>query len=448
MSELIATSGTRAIVGTGATGLSVARFLAARGERFVLLDTRTNPPNLAQIQREFSDVPLELGELRQDTLQLADEIVLSPGVPKNTPAIVAAEQTGVPVIGDIELFARHARAPLVAITGTNAKSTVTTLVGEMAAAAGLRVAVGGNLGTPALELLDDAVELYVLELSSFQLETVGRLNARVAAILNVSGDHLDRYDSIREYHAAKQRIYLGAQQMVINRQDLLTHPPLAVDSKPISFGGPAEFGNFGILHEGERTWLAYQFEPLLPVEELKMSGAHNLDNALAALAIGHAAGLPMAAMLQVLREFSGLPHRCQKVTEIDGVEFFDDSKGTNVGATLAAIRGLAREPAKLVLIAGGQGKGGDFSRLAGVAEKHLRAAVLIGEDAPLLEKVLKPVVTTRRADTMDDAVAQARQLALPGDAVLLSPACASFDMFSGYRQRGEAFVAAVRGLSS
>lgn len=447
MAQMIATSKVKAIIGTGVTGLSVARFCARQQLPFALFDTRSQPPGLAQVRAEFPDAVLELGPLNAESLLLADEIIVSPGVAITDPAIAAAKAAGISVVGDIELFARHARAPMVAITGSNAKSTVTSLVGAMAAEAGIKVAVGGNLGTPALDLLADDIELYVMELSSFQLETVTRLNARVATILNISADHLDRYPDLRAYHAAKLRIYFGAEQVVFNRKDLLTQPPLALNSKPITFGGAAEFNHFGIIEEADDTWLAWQFEPLIAASELQIRGKHNIDNALAALALGHAAGIPSPAMLAALKKFRGLAHRCEWVATKGGVDFFNDSKGTNVGATVAAIEGLARTLAQLVLIAGGDGKGADFTDLAAAVKDRVRAVVLIGRDAKLIEQVLKDFTSIIFADSMIDAVSKAYAAAQPGDAVLLSPACASLDMFANYADRGQQFCAAVEALS-
>lgn len=448
MTQMIATNRIKAVIGTGITGLSVARFLARHNEAFVLLDTRLSPPNLAEVQAEFANVQLELGELNPETLLHCDEIIVSPGVAVETPAIAAAKDAGIPVVGDIEIFVRYAKAPIVAITGSNAKSTVTTLVGEMAAQAGIKVAVGGNLGTPALELLADDVELYVMELSSFQLETVTKLNAKVATILNISADHLDRYADMRAYILAKLRVYFGAEHIVVNRNDVLTSPPLGVNVKPIYFGGKADFGSFGLIEENGETYLAHHLTPLLPARELNISGKHNIDNALAALALGYAAGIPMTAMLTTLRSFRGLPHRCEFVASIEGVDFYNDSKGTNIGATIAAITGLARSPAQLIVIAGGEGKGQDFSELKNVLANNTCRLVLIGRDAPVIAEAVAGVVAIDFAQSMADAVAKAFALAERGDAVLLSPACASFDMFKNYEDRGEKFCAAVKELSS
>jgi UDP-N-acetylmuramoylalanine--D-glutamate ligase len=443
---MIATSKVKAIIGTGITGLSVARFLAAQGQAFILLDTRSSPPNLEKIQQEFPGVTVVCGELDSNTLLACDEIIVSPGVAVATPAIEQARAAGVPVVGDIELFVRYAKAPIVAITGSNAKSTVTTLVGEMAKAAGINVAVGGNLGTPALELLNDAVELYVMELSSFQLETVTMLNAKVATILNISADHLDRYENMRAYILAKLRVYFGAEHIVVNRKDILTHPPLAAGVKPIYFGGKADFGSFGLIEQDGKECLAKNLAPLMPTSELKIRGRHNVDNALAALALGDAAGIPMDAMLATLKSFGGLRHRCEFVAEKNGVEFYNDSKGTNIGATLAAIQGLARDPQQLIVILGGEGKGQDFTELTPALRAINSTVVLIGRDAPVIASAIGDAATVINADSMQDAVNKSFAAASQGDAVLLSPACASFDMFKNYADRGEKFCSAVEEL--
>ncbi|QLF95000.1 UDP-N-acetylmuramoyl-L-alanine--D-glutamate ligase [Pseudomonas sp. ABC1] len=446
---LIASDQFRIVVGLGKSGMSLVRHLASRGIAFAVVDTRANPPELARLREQYPDVEVRCGELEVDFLCRAAELLVSPGVALSTPALRRAAECGVRLSGDIELFAREAKAPIVAITGSNAKSTVTTLVGEMAAQAGLKVAVGGNLGTPALDLLADDVQLYVLELSSFQLETTDRLGAEVATCLNVSEDHMDRYSGLPAYHLAKHRVFRGARQVLVNRDDALSRPLLVDDVKVWSFGlGRADFNGFGLLDVDGCKWLAFQFEPLLPVSELKIRGSHNQSNALAALALGHAVGLPFEAMLQTLRTFAGLPHRCQWVGEHAGVAYYDDSKATNVGAALAAIEGLGADiDGKLVLIAGGDGKGADFSALREPVARHCRAVVLLGRDAGLLAETLDGALPLIRVESLDDAVAQAAAVALPGDSVLLSPACASLDMFKNFEERGRLFAAAVGGLS-
>jgi len=447
--SLIASDHFRIVVGLGKSGMSLVRFLARQGVSFAVADTRENPPELATLRRDYPQVEVRCGELDVEFLCRADELYVSPGLALATPALQAAAARGVKLSGDIDLFARNAKAPIVAISGSNAKSTVTTLVGEMAVAAGKRVAVGGNLGMPALDLLSDDVELYVMELSSFQLETTHQLGAEVATVLNVSEDHMDRYSGLPAYHLAKHRIFRGARQVVVNRQDALTRP-LMSDGLPCwTFGlGAPDFKAFGLREENGEKYLAFEFQNLMPVRELKVRGAHNQANALAALALGHAVGLPFDAMLSSLRTFTGLEHRCQWVRELDGVSYYNDSKATNVGAALAAIDGLGMDmDGKLVLIAGGDGKGADFSGLRDSVPRYCRAVVLIGRDADLIADALGDAVPQVRAASLDEAIAQCRALAQPGDAVLLSPACASFDMFKNYEERGQLFARAVGALA-
>ncbi|MGX1123601.1 UDP-N-acetylmuramoyl-L-alanine--D-glutamate ligase [Pseudomonas defluvii] len=447
--SLIASDHFRIVVGLGKSGMSLVRFLASRGVAFAVADTRENPPELATLRRDYPQVEVRCGELDVDFLCRADELYVSPGLALATPALQQAAARGVKLSGDIELFARNAKAPIVAISGSNAKSTVTTLVGEMAASAGKRVAVGGNLGTPALDLLSDDVELYVLELSSFQLETTDQLNAEVATVLNISEDHMDRYSGLPAYHLAKHRIFRGARQVVVNRQDALSRPLLTEGQTCWTFGLNApDFRAFGLREENGEKYLAFEFQNLMPVRELKVRGAHNQSNALAALALGHAVGLPFDAMLSSLRSFTGLAHRCQWLRERDGVNWYDDSKATNVGAALAAIEGLGADiDGKLVLVAGGDGKGADFSALRAPVAAHCRAVVLLGRDAELLAQALGDSVPLIRVKTLDEAVQQCAALARPGDAVLLSPACASLDMFKNFEERGRLFAHAVEGLS-
>ena len=447
--SLIASDQFRIVVGLGKSGMSLVRFLAKQGVAFAVADTRENPPELATLQRDFPQVEVRCGALDVDFLCRASELYVSPGLALATPALAEAAARGVKLSGDIDLFARHAKAPVIAITGSNAKSTVTTLVGDMAQAAGKRVGVGGNLGTPALDLLADDIELYVLELSSFQLETTDQLNAEVATVLNLSEDHMDRYSGMPAYHLAKHRIFRGARQVVINRQDALTRPLLRSDVRVGSFGLDApDLNAFGIRQQGEVKYLAFAQQLLLPVSELKVRGAHNHANALAALALGHAAGLPMAPMLQALRAFTGLAHRCQWLRELNGVSWYDDSKATNVGAALAAIEGLGSDiQGKLVLIAGGDGKGAAFSDLRAPVSRYCRAVVLLGRDAQRVADALDEQVTKVHVATLDAAVARCAELAQPGDAVLLSPACASLDMFRNYEERGRLFAQAVEALA-
>jgi len=445
---LIASDQFRIVVGLGKSGMSLDRHLARRRLPFAVADTRVNPPELATLKAEYPDVQVRCGELDVEFLCTASELLVSPGLAVSTPALQEAAARGVKLSGDIELFAREAKAPIIAITGSNAKSTVTTLVGEMAVAAGRKAAVGGNLGTPALDLLADDVELYVLELSSFQLETTEQLNAEVATCLNVSEDHMDRYSGLPAYHQAKHRIFRGARQVVVNRDDRLSRPLVADDLPTWTFGlGKPDFKGFGLFEEKGEKYLAFQFDALMPVRELKMRGAHNQANALAALALGHAVGLPFEPMLETLRQFAGLPHRCQWVGQRGDVSYYDDSKATNVGAALAAIEGLGADiDGKLVLIAGGDGKGADFSALRAPVARYCRAVVLLGRDAQRLADALGDATTLVHVATLDEAVQRAAECAEAGDAVLLSPACASLDMFKNFEERGRLFAAAVEAL--
>ncbi len=435
------------IVGLGATGLSCARFLAARGVEVAVTDSRERPPALETMGAELPDVALFLGGYAADIFARAERLVVSPGVSLREPLIAAAAQRGVEILGDIELFARHARAPVIAITGSNGKSTVTTLVGEMARQAGMQVRVGGNLGTPALDLLSaEEPDLYVLELSSFQLETVTSLRCKVSAVLNISPDHLDRYAGLDEYMAAKRRIYAGAAIQVVNRDDPRAAALAGLDAAQLSFGldAPGE-NDFGVLAGEGGAWIVRGSERWLPVSHLRIAGRHNLANAVAALALGSAAGIERQAMLRVLREFQGLAHRTQWVAEIAGVSWYNDSKATNVGATLAAVRGF---DAPLVLIAGGQPKGADFTELAAGTAGRLRGLVLIGEATEQIARAFAAAaLPVQRAGSMREAVSAAAQLARSGDLVLLSPACASFDMFDNYQHRGDVFIQTVRELA-
>jgi UDP-N-acetylmuramoylalanine--D-glutamate ligase len=437
----------KVVVGLGQTGLSCARYLARRQERFKVIDSRQNPPGLHQLQAECPDIELELGEFSEATLMNAAQLIVSPGVDQHIPAMQKAVAAGVPVTGDVDIFAHEVAAPMIAITGSNAKSTVTTLVGEMAKADGLNVAVAGNIGLPVLDLLQEPpASLYVLELSSFQLETTHELGAEVATVLNLSLDHMDRYSAMADYRDAKHRIFQDCRQAVINDDDPASIPDLSAHVRQWHFGldenGASEFG---VRYKAGERYLAFNGAPLLPVSELKIAGDHNVANALAALALGHAAGLSMPAMLSALKTFPGLPHRCQWVTEKRGVNWYNDSKGTNTGACIAAVKGLGGK-GRIILLAGGQGKGADFSVLRGPLSVHARLAILFGEDAGLIETALQNAVAIMRVSSMEDAVRLADAKAEGGDVVLLSPACASFDMFNNFEHRGEVFMHCVGEL--
>jgi UDP-N-acetylmuramoylalanine--D-glutamate ligase len=434
------------IVGLGKTGLSCARFLVGHGVDVAITDSRERPPGLGELHAMLPDTAVFVGGFSEEALERADQVVLSPGIASATPYIAKARTLGLPVFGDIELFARQIHAPVVAITGSNGKSTVTTLVGRMAEAAGLEVRVGGNLGPPALDLLQDKEpQMYVLELSSFQLETTTSLQCVAATVLNISPDHMDRYASLVDYAAAKARIFNHCDIAVVNRDDALVRIMPKPGQKQLSFGLQAPSGaNYGLVTYGGERWLARDSEKLLPAAELHIPGDHNLANALAALALGEAMGLPTAAMLEALRTFRGLPHRMEYVTTLRGVKYYDDSKATNVGATLAAVSGL---PGPLVLIAGGDGKHQDFSPLAQALAGKARSVVLLGKDAPEIAAVLAGRIPVQQVKDMPAAVQSAARLAQSGELVLLSPACSSLDMFDNFEHRGRVFAQAVRRLA-
>ena len=451
MAGVIQREGLRVVVGLGKTGLSCVRFLRALGYQVAVNDTRLTPPNLAELNAEFPEVEVSLGRLDEALLLRAQEIITSPGISINEPELLSVRvNAGISVIGDIELFCRATTKPIVAITGSNAKSTVTTLVGLMAENAHIKVGVGGNLGTPVLELLDPETELYILELSSFQLETTHSLKAAAAIVLNVSEDHMDRYASMQAYHQAKHRVYRNCQFYITNRQDPLTVPLLPEAIPHTSFGLDApDLKTYGVIREAGQSYLAKGRQKLLLAGEMGIFGEHNIANALAALALGEAVDIPMPVMLQTLKEFKGLPHRCQLVSKHQNVAWYNDSKGTNVGATLAAIDGLgAAITGKVILIAGGVGKGQDFKPLSPALAKYGKAVILIGEDASKIDAAITANVDKVYATTLVDAVQQAQTLASTGDAVLLSPACASFDMFKHYEDRGQQFVSAVVTVTS
>ena len=441
--QRMASSDSRVVVGLGSTGLSCARYLYRNGLPFAVVDSRAEPPGLVTLRREMPDIEFFGGDYPAELIASAAELVVSPGIAMDAPIVRQARNADVGIVGDIDLFMREARAPVIGITGSNAKSTVTELLGEMAREARLIVGVGGNLGTPALELLSPECDLYVLELSSFQLERAGQLNLAVGTVLNVSPDHLDRHDSMKNYHLAKHRIFQGCKKVVVNRDDALTIPLVAADIDVVSWCmAEPETGGFGLRRKKTVEYLCLGDDALLPVGELSLPGRHNIANALAALALGYSAGLPLEGMLATLRSFKGLPHRCERLADIGGVHYVNDSKGTNVGATEAALRGLGGER-DILLIAGGQSKDADFSHLQQAAEQHCKLLVLMGEDAQLLEQALSGCAPVIMASSLEEAFDVVVAQAESGDTVLLSPACASFDMFGGYAARGEAFRALV-----
>lgn len=440
-------AGRTVVVGLGRTGMSCARYLHARGIEFAVTDSRSAPPESRALKELVPGIQMRFGEFDQALLDGASQVIASPGVSLDEPFLKAAAARGIAIVGDIELFVREARAPIAAITGTNGKSTVTTLVALMANAAGKRAIAAGNLGRPVLELLEEpAPHIYALELSSFQLDTTQSLRAAVAAVLNVTPDHMDRYASIAAYAASKARIFDGCETAVLNLDDAAVRSMAAHAPNRIGFSLLRDpQAEYFAKDSGGDTELICRGERLVAMSELKIAGLHNAANALAALAICEALGLPREPCVQALREFPGLSHRSQFVAEIGGVRYIDDSKGTNVGATLAAVAGMR---GSLVLIAGGQGKGQDFTPLAAAFRGKVRHVVLLGQDAKLIDAALDGVCTTEFAVDMDEAVQASARAAQSGEAVLLSPACASLDMFRDYAHRGDVFAACVRGLSA
>ncbi len=411
-----------------------------------MTDSRAAPPEMQALRELAPDAEIRVGRFDERLLEGASEIIASPGVSLREPFIIEAARRGLPIIGDIELFAREAQAPVAAITGTNGKSTVTTLVAKMAEAAGKRVLAGGNLGRPALELLTEPTpDVYVLELSSFQLDTTHSLRTAAATVLNVTPDHMDRYDSIEAYAESKARIFDRCDTAVVNLDDPLVRV-MGGEGKVLGFSLIKDpDAEYYAVERGDDVALMYKDEPLTLMSQLKITGLHNAANALAAIAMADALGISRAASIEALRQFPGLAHRSQWVADVRGVRYVDDSKGTNVGATLAAVAGM---PGSLIVIAGGQGKGQDFAPLAPAFRNKVRHVVLIGQDAKLIAAALEGVCTPEFASDMDSAVRACARVAQPGETVLLSPACASLDMFKDYAHRGDVFAAAVRSLSA
>lgn len=442
------------VVGLGDTGLSMARWLRRRGADVRATDSRAAPPHAATLRRELPQLPLALGVAPD--VDGVDMIAVSPGVDRRAGAIAQAAGRGVPVMGDVELFAQALAArsdapPVIAITGSNGKSTVTALAGEICKAAALRPVVAGNIGLPVLDALTEIEDgapqpgVFVLELSSFQLESTISLQARAATVLNLSEDHLDRYDGMREYAAAKSRIFAGDGVQVLNRQDRWSDGMAQSGRRVVRFGldAPRDAEAWGIGGRGKESMLMRGDVALAPVAALRVAGLHNAANALAAGALCRAVGVADALITQAWKTFDGLPHRVKIINKINNIQFYDDSKGTNVGATVAALNGM---PQPVVLIAGGDGKGQDFAPLAAAAQHKARAVVLIGRDAERIADAIGNRVPLLRAADMTQAVELAFKAAQAGDAVLLSPACASYDMYRNYIHRAEVFAAAVAAL--
>ncbi len=437
-----ATAATVLVLGMGATGASCARHFAARGMRAVFADTRAAPPGKQEIEAAMPEAELLLGTVPDSVPAGIGRLVVSPGVDLGLPVLADARRRGIAALSDLDVFAAECTAPMIGITGSNGKSTVTSMVGAMLAEEGWQVGVGANLGTPALDLLQPSMRAYVLELSSFQLERSAPLPFAVAALLNLAPDHLDRHGSMAAYAAAKARIYARCATAVVNRDDASLAACVPAGVPIISFGldAPAA-GHFGLLGPPGDQFLAFGTEMLLAAAELGTTGRHNVANALAALALVHAAGAGFAAPVRALRAFRGLPHRMQVVAVRSGVTWIDDSKATNVAAAVTSIRGLA---GPLLLIAGGDAKGQAFAELAAALRGRAATALLIGRDRELLARELGGVCNVELSESLPAAVARARALAAPGSSVLLAPACSSLDMFRSYEERGEIFAREAR----
>ena len=430
------------VIGLGVSGYSSARFLLRQGYRCRVQDTRDLPTYLTRLSDEFDGVDFFAGPLNDEVIAWADVLVVSPGISVRQDSIRKAAEDGKTVLGDIELFARLADKPVVAITGSNGKSTVTTLVSEMIRCDQQQVAVGGNLGTAALDLLEqDGVDYYVLELSSYQLETTSSLSPQVAAVLNLCEDHLDRYDSFADYVETKLLVYRNASTCVSNLDDALTRH----NSHDICFSlDPRSDAEFRLVEDGA-LWLAHRDEPWLPVDRLGISGRHNWANALAAMSIAYKLGISREAIVSALQDFRGIAHRSQWVAEINGTEWINDSKATNVGAAQASIEGRDRP---VVLIAGGQSKGADMSVMVDSIQQKVKHILLLGEDALRLQQAWQGASEIELVSSMQAAVERANQVAQPGDCVLLAPACASFDMYPKFEARGDDFMQCVEVLKS
>ncbi len=452
------------VLGMGETGLSMVKWLVRQGAKVRAADSRQEPPTWKEMMEKFSEVQVCMGKFEAEILDGIEMIAISPGVPVTDPCVQQAIRQGIPVIGDLVLFswalaqANLSKPKILAVTGSNGKTTVTSMVGAMLKKCGWNVAVAGNIGPAVLNALMEQMDTgnwpqaWVLETSSFQLETTHNLNADVATVLNLSEDHLDRYTCMQDYATAKAKIFQHEQgnvcKQILNRNDSRINEMALADGEQITFGWdtPPTRVDFGILHEGDDRWLMEGDKRLMKTSELVVNGLHNAVNALAALAMCRALDIAMDPLLSALREFRGLPHRMEKVAAFNGVTFFDDSKSTNVGATIAALNGMKQN---VILIAGGDGKGQDFSHLRQAVTENARAVVLIGRDAGIIGNELKDCgIPLHFATTMEEAMQKSFLLAQMGDVVLLSPACASFDMFRNYIHRAEVFVAAVKDIEN
>lgn len=442
--SLIAQYSSATVIGLGVTGYSVVRYLRARGLQVTVLDSRTAPPLAKKLTETYPEVSAVFGAFDVVNLQDANLIVASPGVALKEPVLLGAKQRGAHIVGDVELFLQENKKPLIAITGSNGKSTVTTLVGKMIEAGGLIPMVAGNIGKPALDAITDAevYDIAVLELSSFQLESTSQVPAESAAILNVSADHMDRYDSMGDYVLAKARVLRGARRAVLPRHDeQLKQITNVGELLNFDLDEPANDAEFGVKRKSGERWLMKGKTRLMKLREIPLTGLHNVKNVLSAFALVDFLKLPLEPLVAAVKSFNGLAHRMQTILVNDDVTWVNDSKATNVGATSTALRNLEHP---VIWIAGGQGKGADFTELHDAITANIKLLILFGEDADQIELALEGRLEIERADDLSAAVALAGERAEPGSVVLLSPACASFDMFESFEQRGQAFADAVQ----
>ena len=430
------------VVGLGYTGISVAHYLQKLGFKFAITDSRDKPPLLDNFLQSIPDTPVFTGGFDEAAFKVATHLIVSPGVALTEKSIVKAVANGAKVISDIDLFACSVKEPVIAITGSNGKSTVTSMLGEMVASIGKKVGVGGNLGTPALDLLEQNAELYVLELSSFQLERTTVLNATAATVLNISADHLDRHVDMTEYGQSKKHVFSGNGVMVINADDPIVDAMRETGRSTVTFS-IKEQADFCLAHKDDIEYMMHQSQCLMPLSDLPLEGRHNVANALAAMALGKVIGLDESTMCMALRKFKGLDHRMQRIAEIRGVSWVNDSKATNIGACIAALQGYYE---KVILLAGGDAKGADMNELAPIIKEKVKHVVLMGKDAALIKQSLDDSVSVYNAENMTEAVRICAEITELGDYVLLSPACASLDQYKNYQDRGNQFSKAVLDL--
>lgn len=431
------------VVGLGKTGLSLAYYLRRLGLQFAIVDSRKKPPYNDALLAQMPDVAVFTGGFDPSVFEVATHIIVSPGVAMDEPLIKQAIAQGVRPLSDIDLFACSVTEPVVAITGSNGKSTVTTMLGDMVTAAGIRAAVGGNFGIPALDLIEEQVEIYILELSSFQLERTSQLNAVAATVLNISADHMDRYDSLDAYAEQKRKVYDGNGVMLVNIDCPYSAELLKSDREILTFGFQ-KTADYNVIETEEGECLAFHGQAILFIRELLVAGTHNQANALAALALGQVIGLPQIAMCDALRHYKGLKHRVELVANINGVSWINDSKATNIGACVAALQGFKK--ASVILIAGGDAKGADMSDLVPTLKERVKTLLLIGKDGELIKQAINGCIEVLDVGTLKKAVKQAVKIAQTGDVVLLSPACASLDQFTDYKERGAVFTTEVKRL--